>query len=407
MKTKSFLILYSAIILIFVQDSFAQTKIVLDEYLGKNGVFKNHTPTRLQANSNNCFNLKIWYKGIADNGTVLKGFFYLNTANGMFGYSTGKNITTESANPNSQKLNFTISDKFGKSATYFNESKGRKWMMANNKPTPQITSELWKKHGSIAGNRRRFTDLSLATYAYYSSTTTANPKMYIYMYNGYFDNDGKIKNYIGMYGIGFYQINESTYLGLSREQGSIFMSIEKIEKVDFCFNGAGFKDFKEMATTMNDEVVNNKNRGLEMKEQNLNESDGLCSDLKKELIALEKSINKKMADANSAVKSGRSNIAMMAAASDPKDQIIKHRLEFDIKKCEALHFAGNTSLTAAQRSKHSQNAACCLIKISFLRNIENKMTTIEVNNRSNTPKAAIEKNTLYLQSIKQLPTLCN
>jgi hypothetical protein len=182
---------------------------------------------------------------------VLKGFFYLNTANGMLGYSIGKNITSESANPNSQKLNFTISDKFGKSATYFNESKGRKWMMANHQPPPKITSELWKKHGSATGNRRRFTDLSLATYAYYSSTTKANPKMYIYMYNGYFDNDGIIKNYIGMYGIGFYQINESSYLGLSREQGSIFMSIEKIEKVDFCFNGAGFKDFKEMSIGTN------------------------------------------------------------------------------------------------------------------------------------------------------------
>jgi hypothetical protein len=158
MKTKLFLITYSAIILVFVQTSFAQTKVDLDGYLGKNGVFKNHTPTRLQANSNNCFNLKIWYKGIADNGVVLKGFFYLNTANGMFGYSIGKNITTESANPNSQKLNFTVSDKFGKSATYFNESKGRKWMMSNYKPTPQITSEIWKKHGSAAGSRRRFTD---------------------------------------------------------------------------------------------------------------------------------------------------------------------------------------------------------------------------------------------------------
>lgn len=406
MKTKCAVIIVFTFLL-FTQKAFNQTKIDLYAYLGKNGIFKSHLPTRLQANSTNCFNLKIWYKGIAHNGTVLKGFFYLNTKNGTLGYSIGKNITAESAKPNSQQLNFTIADKSGKSATYFNENKGRKWMMRNNTATPQITSELWKKHGSTSGHRRTFTDLSLPAYAYYSSTTTANPKMYIYMYNSYFENDGAIKDYIGMYGIGFYQINESTYLGLSREQGAVFMSIEKIEKVDFCFDGAGFKDFKEMAIAMNDEVITNKNNNIDRKEQSLNEGDAPCADAKKELIALEKSINKKMADANSAVKSGRANMAMMAASSDPKDQIIKQRLEFEIKNCKALQSSRNNSLTAAQRNKHGQDAACYLTKISFLRNIERKMTTLEVDHRNNIPKAAMEKNQLYLQSVKQLSTLCN
>ncbi|MNY43595.1 hypothetical protein D3C86_1785690 [compost metagenome] len=158
---------------------------------------------------------------------------------------------------------------------------------------------------------------------------------------------------------------------------------------------------------MNDEVITNKKNNIDIKEQNLNETDGSCAAAKKELIALEKNINKKMADANSAVKSGRTNMAMMAAASDPKDQIIKHRLEFEIKKCEALLASRSTLITAAQRSKHNQNAACYLIKISFLRNIEHKMTTIDVENRNNIPKAAMEKNQLYLQSTKQLTSLCN
>lgn len=227
------------------------------------------------------------------------------------------------------------------------------------------------------------------------------------MYNSYFENDGAIKDYIGMYGIGFYQINQSTYLGLSREQGAVFMSVEKIEKVDFCFDGSGFKDFKEMAIAMNDEVITNKNNNIDRKEQSLNESDAPCAAAKKELIAIEKSINKKMADANSAMKSGSTNMAMMAAASDPKDQIIKQRLAFEIKNCKALQSSRNNSLTAAQRNKHGQDAACYLIKISFLRNIERKMTTIEVDHRNSIPKAAMEKNQLYLQSLKQLSTLCN
>jgi hypothetical protein len=386
---------------------------------GSARVFANYNPRPLMPVSDVCFDKKFSYYA-NNNGKQLRGCFYINTKEGYVAmFFDNYEESCKGMNAFEPGYNMVIVSKLGSSIHYQIDKRNKKTYFTEPPMTTidrTIPTEFIYKNPSYTGfYREPFTDQRLPTVPYVISGVTASSTRYLF--GPSFPRTIKLKNYLGAFGVGYFDDNNgNTYICLAMEAPGSFVRVEKIEDVAECFDGSSFiKNQREEITTEEDKKLVKDLNNLEEKEKGLAAAGGTCTSVQQQIITHEKAMLKKQQIANEYIKSGK-NIydpknmeaqRIMAAAGDAKDRVISLRLEKEKAICDVDYSLALYAKEYPGRSTAKLNSKkqCLTNAVTKLKSVESEMSAIDNRNRTNIPKANMEKNLLYFKGTKDL--VCN
>jgi hypothetical protein len=384
----------------------------IDLMVGKHGVLYEMKPKRFEPASKICFDKRFWFSTNIT-GRVVKGCFYLNTKDGYVGMSNARRFVDCEVNINSLDLDFLIISKMGQNVAYTNDKREGKRYMSIPIRIPPPPQKRIKKHGRIDGERRRFTDMSLPTWAYYDPLVGTFPKTtFRYLYGPNHMDEGYTKNYLGNFGIGFMDVQGETFVCLSQEMDDKFTTVDRIENVNFCFDATAFKDGDAAAIQIGEEVVADTRQDLDERESELAKSDSYCVEFERRILEHDQSIAKKEEKALELQKSGlnmmnKAHQRIIAESQDAIDQVIKSRLKLLGRQCDARYTLDKIADTEGKRKRAKDKINCLQIDIDKLTALEEELARIDKANPNNPTKAMADKNVLYMRNRAASRSACN
>jgi hypothetical protein len=225
---------------LFVNTLFSQTNI--DAFLGNNGIFKTLSAKNIAQKDAILFDLKLSVKSTAIGGSnkVNTLIIYLNTKDGYIGIDKSvdnKNIPNE----NTENLDFLIetmtnqSIRFTTNGTNKTQEKLETNLINtfNNRPIKQVDANVAKS--------KKYLNNSVIAFPYFVDVMGLQKKYIRFCYGKNLPVSGLLKSYLGSYGVGFYNIDDITFLCVATEYKFMNMEITKIEKVNFLFDTTSFK----------------------------------------------------------------------------------------------------------------------------------------------------------------------
>jgi len=383
---------------------------------GPNRVLANLNPRPIPPVSDICFDKKITYYANA-RGRQINGCFYINTKDGYIAmFYNNYEESCKGMNSFESGYDMVIISKLGSSIHYRIDKRGKKTyfteppMTDMDRTTP--TEYIYKNATYTGFYREPFTDQHLPTVAYVINGSSNSSTRYLF--GPSFPRTIKLKNYLGAFGVGYFEDfnSSSTYICLALESPDLYVRVDKIEDVAECFDGSDFKkDERQSIIDEERERITEKEKKLDQQKESVSKSGNTCVarqqkiELKKEILKKEKAANEYMAT-NKNISDPR-NIEgqrIIAAASDTKDRIILLRLETEEKICDVDYSLWIYAKNYPTRStaKLTSRLQCLETSVEKLKAVEDEMTAIDNRNRNNPAKATREKNLLYFKSTKGL-----
>jgi len=228
------------IIFLIANSLFSQTNI--DAFLGGNGIFKTLSAKNIALKDVISFDIKLSVKSTAIGGSnkVNTLIIYLNTKDGYVGIdksADNKNVP----NANTKNLDFLI-ETMTKQSIWFTTN-------GTNKTQEKLETNIittynnlpFKKVAETVAKSKKYLNNSIIAEPFFIDKMGLQKKYIRYCYGKDYPTSGVLKSYLGSYGVGFYNIDGTTFLCVATEHKFMNMEITKIEKVNFQFDTSSFK----------------------------------------------------------------------------------------------------------------------------------------------------------------------
>jgi hypothetical protein len=406
---------FIVLILFLATNLFAQLNLKdVDYMVGKNGALAELKPKTLNPNSKFCFDKRFWYTTNIS-GKIIKGCFYLNTKDGYVGVNGNMKDSNCDMNTNDPNFLFTVyTKKDGQGMGFTVDKRAGKQLLKIPMRLPNPTGKFVKRHGRNEGERRQFTELSLPTWAYYDPATGDYPKTtFRYFYGNGYPIDGNLKDHLGMFGLGFYLLGEETVLCLSQEKDDKFTTIDRLENVNFCFDGTNFKDEIAAAVREETQMIEDDKKQIEESQQGIISNNSYCKDFHQRILDHKAMILKNREAANKLMErhapvNDPENQRIIASAQDPVNEAIRLRLETLADQCDANYTLTKIATTDAQRKRAKDRINCLQERINALIELEDKLIKINEENASNPAQGQLKKSVYYMTNIGKVTRIrCN
>lgn len=237
MKTIKKILLF--FILILANNVFSQ--INAEIYLGSNGIFKTLSPKNILTNKPISFDLKLTIQSTTiPSGKKSEAIVYLNTKDGFVGIDKSLD---NSIFPNENNKNIELYiETMTKQSFKFSK-------IGSTKTSERLETNLintynnlpFKKVAETVAKSKKYLKNSITAEPFFIDKMGLQKKFVRYCYGINYPTTGVLKSYLGSYGVGFYNIDNNTFLCIATEHKFLNIEITKIEKVNFQFNTSSFK----------------------------------------------------------------------------------------------------------------------------------------------------------------------
>ncbi len=231
--------------LIFASNfSYAQNKI--DSLLGTAGIFSKLQAKTIEPASNLSFDLKLTVK-TTNKKIVFKTdpvVVFINSKDGYIGIDKSA-VVSSTPNANGEDFKFYVESLSKQSFVYSNNKKEGKQVekMPSNLIMNYNDLPIQPVETSVA-TARKFLSNQVTGSPYFVNTSGMQKKLIRFLYGKKLPGKGKFKRYLGSFGVGFYQIDNETFLCAGTEDTQLKIEITKIEKVDIKLDARSFKEKK-------------------------------------------------------------------------------------------------------------------------------------------------------------------
>ena len=235
---KSYFLLFC--FFIFGFKAFSQVNI--NSFLGSNGIFKTLQAENITETSKLSFDLRLTVKSTAIGASkkVNVVTMYLNTKNGFVGIDSSLN-KTELPDENNSGLVFLVETMTKESFKYTNDSGIKIIEKLATDLVNSYNNLPFKKMEESVAKSKKYLNNTITALPYIIDKMGIQKKHIRYCYGTDYPLFSIINGYLGSYGVGFYNIDGSTFLCVATEHKFMNMEIIKIEKVNFKFNPSTFK----------------------------------------------------------------------------------------------------------------------------------------------------------------------
>lgn len=384
--------------------------------IGANSIFKRLVPRRIVRTSKICFDKKFEYFTVI-NGKSSSGCYYMNTRDGYVAYFLDNNNNSCDGLQNPQPgFDMIISSKIGESFIFRISNRGVKTFMAE-MPIEGVnyggqTNFVLKNPAHLMSDQREpFTNDNLPTLGYVLEGIQESSVKFLF--SPYHALRIPLKDYVGAFGTGYYADSHgNTLTCLSVQSPGSAISITKITDVSECFDMSGYSDGTAQSIEENEQSINNRKKGLENEAENA--EGNFCNAAKTLNMHKTQVLNAELAY-NKYVKSGgnpmsKEGIKLASKAQDVRNEVIKHRLETELKICETerdIQTAPSRNSTASQVATYQKKLACYNDAVKDLTNLETALKDIDAREGNYYAKALPQKNVLYFQKMKNINLDCN
>lgn len=391
--------------------------LLYGDMIGPNSVFRNHSSKRITPNGTTCFDKKFHYYANV-NGNEVRGCFYVNTADGYVAqFMSHIDESCEGMSNPQPGFDMMIVSKVGESFLYRIDQRGNRRFSGQMPPDgvvygAQTTFVLRDPNAIDQDYRELFTDQNLPTLPYIIEGSSSSALRYLFgLYQG---NRIRLQNYLGAFGTGYYQDESgNTFMCLASEAPNSYVRIDRIEDVAECFDGSGFSDEMEAVREANNEIIADREEDLEYRTQAGNvdgcEARDLLLEHEKRMLEKEKRANELLN--NGANLNSTASQKIILESGDPVNEVIKHKLELQIRICELEYSNYILENEYDNRSQSIQNnntrIGCLNSSIGQLNDLETQMNTIGNQNQNNPGLALGKKSTLYLTGLQSINLNCN
>lgn len=391
---------------------------LFSDLIGPNSVFRKVEEKEIKPKETSCFDKLIRYSGEI-NGTQTDGCFYINTQDGFVA-----RVSDDSGESCGDVQNFhpgysmEIHSMMGDSFLYQIDRRGNKTFTAVS-ASPDMNYggvtqfEVLNLYNLENDIYEIVSDMNIPTLQY-KITETHQPAIY-YIFSTEFKPKMPLHDYLGMFGVGYYKGeygNTNISFALDSDPQNV-IRIDKILDVAVCFDGSSFTDEIEEAKETNNEIIADREEDLQHRTNSGNVDGCAARDL---LLTHERNMLEKEKKANELLENG-ANLNSVAsqriimAASDPVNELIKQKLEMQIKICDLEYSNYILQNEYDNRNESIQNnnirIGCLNNSIGQLNNLETQMNA-NTNQNQNNPGIAMGKNsTLYFQAISTINVTCN
>lgn len=381
------------------------TCLYYGDIFGRNSIFRNHTPKKIEPRQRICFNKKFHYMS-TNNGKTTRGCFYINTETGYVAMFMSHLDESCKGMGNPQPgFDMMIISKVGESFIYRINKNGKKMFMAQMPPENityggQTNFVLNKPSALGLAYREPFTNQNLPTLAY-KIEGSGNSSLR-YLFGAYHAQRIPLKDFIGAFGLGYYKDSHSnTFICLAMENKDHFVKVEKIENTNECFDGSAFGDMIAEGLIQNEAIIKDKEKRLNEDKGNsdfINEC-GAAKSLeahKKQMLEKEKRLN--IFVKNGGNIHGQEGLKLAAKAQDVIDQVITERLNVEIRLCK---------LKNAKFRNDIAKRECLNLSIPLLNVLIKELEGIDAKHGTNYAQASAEKNILFFRRMKDIDVNCN
>jgi len=219
---------------------YAQYKI--DSLLGSKGVFNKLAFKKITPDSRFTFDIKFTVVTTAKGGSKKQNTLqlYINTKDGYVGIDKS-NAATNTLKPSVVGLDFLIETLSQQSFRYTNTKIiGKKFEELSTNLVNTFDQVAIKKTEGVDATPKKYLKNSLTTIPYYIDVSGLQKKVVRYLYGLSYPASGQYKSYLGSFGVGFYNISNSSFLCVATENNHMKIEIVQVEKVNLVFNAAGF-----------------------------------------------------------------------------------------------------------------------------------------------------------------------
>jgi hypothetical protein len=209
----------------------------LDSLVGDKGIFKTMVEKPIGFDRDIHFNLRIYTK--SNFGKNSNACFYVNTKEGIIGIiDITKNPTASFTN---NHLTIMVIDKNANNLRFTIDKKGKKEVQSipYSPLMESVPKEMQIKKMTDKNAKKIYAEEALTAFAYCNPMRVDMKK---YLYGLRYPQDGFVKNYLGAFGVGFYNISGATYICMQSVFAEKEIEITKIESVDITLNTSQFKN---------------------------------------------------------------------------------------------------------------------------------------------------------------------
>lgn len=232
--------IFFSFLLLLSNSCFSQHKI--DTLLGAKGIYNKLIPKTINPNDVLTFNLKVNIKF-----TTLKFgkkpthlIMYLNTKDGYLGIDRSLD-PSKLISENNSDVNFMV-ETLSKQSFNFSIINGvKKGEKMESNLINSYNNLPFKKFDAKVAKSKKYLTNTLTASPYYVDVRGLQKEYTRYCYGTENMAEGKLKSYLGSFGVGFYNISDKTILCVATEHKIMNIEITKIEKVKASFNTAEFK----------------------------------------------------------------------------------------------------------------------------------------------------------------------
>lgn len=216
---------------------FSQTKI--DAYLDNGGIFKTLSAKSIKPNDVLSFDLKLTVQSTSKNKKT-EVILYLNTKDGYVGID--KSIDKKSVpNINSKNLDFLIETMTKQSIWFTNNGATKTAETLQTNLINTYNNLPFKKPEESVAKSKKYLSNSITAVPFFIDKMGLQKKIIRYCYSKNDLLSGSLKSYLGSYGVGFYNIDGTTFFCVATEHKFMNIEITKIEKVNFQFETSSFE----------------------------------------------------------------------------------------------------------------------------------------------------------------------
>ncbi len=222
----------------------AQNKI--DSLLGTTGIFSRLQAKTIEPASNLSFDLRLTVK-TTNKKIVLKTdpvVIFINSKDGYIGIDKSA-VVNSTPNTNGEDFKFYVETLSKQSFIYSSNKKEGKQVekMPSNLIMNYNDLPIQPVEASVA-TVRKFLSNQVTGSPYFVNTSGMQKKLIRFLYGKKLPPKGKFKRYLGSFGVGFYQIDNETFLCAGTEDTQLKIEITKIEKVNINLDAKSFKEKK-------------------------------------------------------------------------------------------------------------------------------------------------------------------
>ncbi len=218
---------------------FSQSEI--DSFLGTKGIFSKLSPKTINPNNTLSFDLKVTIHSTGvKNKQKSEVIMYLNTKDGYEGVDHSVN-PSKSINENDSNLDFIVETLTKQSFKYSNNAGVKKVEKLETNLINNYNNLPFKKSDPTVSKPKKYLSNTITAWPYFTDVYGLQKKLIRYCYGTENNLEGSLKSYLGCFGLGFYNVSNSTILCVATENSVLNIEITKIEKVKIVFNTSNFK----------------------------------------------------------------------------------------------------------------------------------------------------------------------